>query len=123
MPWSNNNLAHVYTNAAFVALDEYGATGFASAGKKKVSSLKTYPGPSAGPNIRKAWAKKTATLLHGAMMTWVGGTKYERGFGATKAIGKMASSLEAGSNTVENVADALDAAFFFAGEFHADRGR
>lgn len=122
MAWSNNNLAHVYTNAALVSLDEYNAVGFGVAGKIKVSSFKSFPGAGAGTNIKNAWAKKAATLLHGAMMTWVGGTRYEKGFAATKSINTIAAALSVGTNTVESVADALDSAFFFAGEIHDGQG-
>ena len=116
MSWSNNNLAHIYTDSAFASLGQYSQNDFSKVGKIKMKSLKFHPGTNAGAASKNQAALAMATMLDGIMNQWVNGTQYEDNFGPAKAIKKIAGVLKDGEKTVEEVADAVDASFYFAGE-------
>lgn len=118
MAWSNNNLAHVYTNAALVSLKQYKARKFAEVAKIKVRALAFFPGVGASDNIKKVAATAMASMLDGVMNQWIENTQYEENYGATRAIRTMARALVDGDKTVEDVGEAVDQCFFFAGEIH-----
>lgn len=118
MSWSNNNLAHVFTNLALVSLKQYKAKPFPKAGDIKVRQLDFFPGPGARADAIKVAAKAMAAMIDGIMNQWVKTAKYEHGFNPTKAIVLIAGPLSDGEKTVADVGAAVDEAFFFAGEVH-----
>jgi len=116
--WSNNNLAHVYTNLALVSLKQFKARPFPQVGAIKVSTLAFFPAPGATDNVKKTAAKAMAAMLDGIMNQWIPNAQYENGFGPARSINTIAKPLADGDLTVADVADAVDSAFFFAGEVH-----
>ena len=117
--WSNNNLAHVYTNLALVSLKQYEPRVFADVGGITVSEMAFFPAPGATGDLKKTAAESLAAMIDGIMNQWVEGAKYEVGFNAIKSIKTIAVPLADGDKTVADVANAVDEAFFFAGEVHS----
>ena len=116
--WSNNNLAHVFTNLALVSLKQYKAKPFPNVGSIKVSTLDFFPAPGATTNVKAVAAKSMAAMIDSILNQWVQGVQYEKGFNPTKSINTIAIPLADGNKTVADVGDAVDSAFFFTGEVH-----
>lgn len=118
MSWSNNNLAHVFTNFAFISLKQYKVGPFSKRGEINIKELPFFPGPGASADAKRVAAKSMAAMLDGIMNQWVEGTLYEKGFNPAKAITTIAVPLSNGEKTVADVGEAVDEAFFFTGEVH-----
>jgi hypothetical protein len=116
--WSNNNLAHVFTNLALVSLKQYKARPFPKVGAIKVKELAFFPAPGSTANVKNVAAKSMAAMIDGIMNQWVENAQYEKGFNPIKSINTIAVPLADGDKTVADVGNAVDEAFFFASEHH-----
>lgn len=116
--WSNNNLAHAYTNIALISLKQYKPRPFPAVGAIKVKELAFFPAPGASTNAKNLAAKSMASMIDGIMNQWVEGAQYEKGFNPIKSINTIATPLADGDKTVADIGAAVDEAFFFAGEVH-----
>jgi hypothetical protein len=111
-------MAHIFTNAAMISLQQYKVVPFSQAGAIKVKSLDFWGPPGTSDAMRQTQAQSLAAMIDGVINQWVDNVNYEKGYAASKTVKTIGKVLQDGEKCVSDVGDAVDECFFFAEEFH-----
>jgi hypothetical protein len=111
--WTKNNLAHRRTFLTLRILEQTKRQ-FEAAADQKMSQLKfCVPGDSA--QMRKEKARSLASMMNNVFMDAFK-TTFETNFDKTKSVNAMTDVLIVDNSTVQELADAADQCYQFAGE-------